>query len=121
MMVTHDSMGPILQLFLARFSNFLLRKFVECRYYTNFKWPYFRTAGGYGHMVGHTAIRIANTDLTFTSSQLMDDYDSMGPCLQLSRARFLNCCPNWRSRDFEVRETLISPEFTAFYLGAGRG
>jgi len=53
-------------------------------------------------------------------SQLMGDYDSMGPSLQLFGARFLNFFPSWRSRDFELREMLISPEFTAFYLRAGR-
>jgi len=42
--------------------------FAKCRYYTNFKWPYFRTAGCYGHMVGHadSPICIANTDVTLT-------------------------------------------------------
>jgi len=54
-------------------------------------------------------------------SQLMGDYDSIGPTLQLFGARFLNFSPSWRSRDFEVRETLISPESTAFDLRAGRG
>jgi len=46
--------------------------FVECQYYTNFKWPYFRTAGGYGHMVVHTGspICIAHTDLTSTWSKI---------------------------------------------------
>jgi len=44
-------------------------------------------------------------------SQLMDDYDS----LQLFRARFLNFSPSWQSRNFEVREMLISPEYTAFH------
>jgi len=29
--------------------------FAECRYYTNFKWPYFRTTGGYGDMIGHAS------------------------------------------------------------------
>jgi len=44
--------------------------FAKCRYYTNFKWPYFRTAGRYGHMVGHADspihVCIANTDVTLT-------------------------------------------------------
>ena len=47
--------------------------FAQCRHYTNFKWPYFRTAGGhYGHMVGHAAspICIAHTNVTFTSSKV---------------------------------------------------
>ena len=35
-------------------------------------------------------------------SQLMGDYDSIGPTLQLFGARFLNFSPSWRSRDFEV-------------------
>jgi len=47
--------------------------FAQCRHYTNFKWPYFRTAGGhYRHMVGHAAspICIADTNVTFTSSKV---------------------------------------------------
>jgi len=54
LMVDHDSTGPSLQLVRAQFSNFLVRKLsrefllhTECRYHTNFKWPYFCTAGGY--------------------------------------------------------------------------
>ena len=109
--------------------------FAEYRYYTNFpnfKWPYFRTAGGYGHMVGHAGpIRIAHIDVALTwsnvkvkvtdllkfrklhfststfmarRSQLMGDYE----------ARFLSCSPRWRSRDTKVREMLLSPESTAF-------
>jgi len=66
-----------------------------------------------------------STSISFTilesCSQLMGDYDSMGPSLQLFRARFLNFFPSWQSHDFEVREMLISPESTAFYLHAGRG
>jgi len=88
-------------------------------------------------MVGHTGspIRITHTDVTLTwskvkvidllkfqklhfststlsailawRSQLMGDDDSMGPSLQLFRARFLNFSPSCQSRDFEVRETLI--------------
>jgi len=27
--------------------------FAECQHYTNFKWPYFRTAWGYIHVLGH--------------------------------------------------------------------
>jgi len=96
-------------------------------------------------MVGHT-ICIAHTDVTLTSSkvevidllkfrklqfftstsstilawrsQLMGDYDSMGPSLPLLGARFLNFSPSWQSRDFKVRETLISPESTGFYIRA---
>jgi len=45
----------------------------------------------------------------------------MGPSLQVFGATFLNFCPSWQSRDFQVREVLISPESTAFYLRAGRG
>jgi len=104
--------------------------FAECRYNTNFKWLYFRTAGGYDHMLRHasSAICIVHTDLTSTwskvkvtdllkfwklhfststssailawHSQLMGDYDSMGPSLRL----------------FGASEVLISPESTAFYL-----
>jgi len=50
------------------------------------------------------------------SSKLMVDYDSwpMGPSLQLFEASFLNFSPSWRSRDFEVREMLISSEATGF-------
>ena len=48
-MVDDDGIGPSLQLVGVRFSNFLLRKLspvqtMECRHYTNFKWPYIRTA-----------------------------------------------------------------------------
>jgi len=45
---------------------------VKCRYYTNFKWPYFHTAGGYGHMVRHAGgpICIAHTDVTLTWSKV---------------------------------------------------
>jgi len=43
------------------------------RYHTNFKWPYFRTAGGYGHMVGHAGspICIAHTWPDPTSRSLI--------------------------------------------------
>ena len=97
-------------------------KFSTCRYYTSFKWPYFRTAGGYGHMVGDTnnPIRILHTDVTLTwsmvkaltfwssksffsmstssatlawRSQLMGYYASMRPSLQFFAARFLNFSP----------------------------
>ena len=51
----------------------------------------------------------------------MVDYDSVGNSLQLSGARFLDFFPSWRSRDFEVREMLISPESTGFYLHAAGG
>jgi len=48
-MVGHDSMEPSLQPVGVQFSNYLLRKLspvqtMECRHYTNFKWPYIRTA-----------------------------------------------------------------------------
>jgi len=48
----------------------------------------------------------------------MVDYDSVGPSLQLFRARFLNFSSSWQSCDFEVREMLISPESTGFHLRA---
>jgi len=51
----------------------------------------------------------------------MDDYDSMGPSLQLFEAKFLNFSPSWRSCDFEARKMLISPDSTVFYLRASRG
>jgi len=57
----------------------------------------------------------------FALRSLMGNYDSMGPSLQLFGSRFLKFSPTWRSRDFEVREMLISPESTAFYLRACRG
>jgi len=71
-MVDHDSTRPRLQLAWARFSNFLLRTFAECRYYWDFKWPYFRTAWGYSHMVGQAGspICIAHTDMTLTWSKV---------------------------------------------------
>ena len=50
------------------------------------------------------------------SSKLMVDYGSMGPGLQLVRARFLHFSPTWRLRDIEVHEMLISPESTGSYL-----
>jgi len=42
--------------------------FAERRYYTNLKSPYFRSAGGYGHMAGHAGspMCIAHTDVTLT-------------------------------------------------------
>ena len=88
-----------------------------------FKWLHFSTAGGYSDMVGHAGSRICtvHTDLTLTwskvkvtdllkfqklhfststssailawRSQLMGDYDSMGPSVQLFGARFLNSPP----------------------------
>jgi len=133
-------------------SYHLSSNFAECRYYTNFKWPYFRTARGYGHMVRHAGnpICIVHTDVTLTwckvkvkvtdllklqklhlcvwltsstilawRSQLMGDYDTVG--LQLLEARFLHFSTSCQTRDFEIREMLISPESTAFYLRAGRG
>ena len=38
----------------------------------NFKWPYFRNAGGYGHMVGQasSSMCIAHTDMTLTWSKV---------------------------------------------------
>jgi len=126
---------------------------VDCWSYViiSHQWPYFRTPGGYSHMVRHAGspICIAHTDVTLTSfkakvpdllnfwkldyststssailpwrSQLMGGYDGVGPSLQLFWARFLNFSPSWRSRDFKLREMLISPASTAFYLRAGRG
>ena len=46
--------------------------FAERRYYTNLKSPYFRSAGGYGHMAGHAGspMCIAHTDVTLTWSKL---------------------------------------------------
>jgi len=55
------------------------------------------------------------------SSKLMVGCDSVGRGLQFVEARFLNFSQSWWSRDFEVHEMLTSPEFTAFYLRAGRG
>jgi len=48
-------------------------------------------------------------------SQLMGHYNSVGPSLQLFRARFLNFSPSWQSLDFEVHKMMICPESTAFY------
>jgi len=48
----------------------------------------------------------------------MVDNDSMGPSLQLFRARFLNFSPVSGHVTFEVCEILISPESTAFYVRA---
>ena len=46
--------------------------FAERRYYTNLKSPYFRSAGGYGHMAGHAGspMCIAHTDVTLTWSKV---------------------------------------------------
>jgi len=46
--------------------------FAEFRHFTKFKWPYFRTAAGYGRMVGHAGspICIAHTDMTLTWSKV---------------------------------------------------
>jgi len=46
--------------------------FAECWYYTDFTWPYFPTAWGYGHMVGHAGspICIAHADMTLTWSKV---------------------------------------------------
>jgi len=55
------------------------------------------------------------------SSKLMADNDSIGPSLLLFGDRFLNFNPSWRSRDFKVREILISPESTGIYRCATCG
>jgi len=54
----------------SRGSRFL-KIFAKCRYYTNFKWPHFCTAGCYGDMVRHAGspICIAHTDVTLTWSK----------------------------------------------------
>jgi len=58
-MVDGDSMGPGLQLIRARFLNsfqesyHLSSNFAKCRYFRNFKWPYFRSASCYSYTVGH--------------------------------------------------------------------
>jgi len=45
---------------------------MECRYYMNFKWPYFRTAAGYGYMVEHAGspTPIVHVDMTLTLSKV---------------------------------------------------
>jgi len=60
-MVDDDSMVPGLQFVRARFSTFLLGELftrvqtcAECRYFTQFKWPYFISASCYSPMVGQT-------------------------------------------------------------------
>ena len=42
--------------------------FAQCRYYMNFKWPYFRTAWGYSHMIGHigSPTSSVHADMTLT-------------------------------------------------------
>ena len=96
--------------------------FAECRHFAKFKWPYFHTACGYSHMLGHggSSVCIVHVDMTLTQSKvnikvtgllkfhklhfsmsissailacslkLIVGIDSMGPCLQLVWARFLN-------------------------------
>jgi len=45
--------------------------FAECRYYTNFKRPYFRTASRYSHMVGYAgSASIVHADMTLTRSKV---------------------------------------------------
>ena len=70
----------------------------------------------------HCSTSISSGVLAWNSKLTVDwlQYSIMEPSLQLFGARFLNFSPSWRSRDFEVREMLISPESTAFYLRAGR-
>ena len=43
-------------------------EFAECQCYTHFKWPYLRTAVGYGVIVGHAGspICIAHTGMILT-------------------------------------------------------
>jgi len=119
--------------------------FTKCQYYTNFKWPYFRTAAvtWSGMLVVLCVLHIlmwpwpdprsrslnfwklhfsTSTSATILAlhSQLIGDYRSMGPSLQIFGASFLNFSPSWRSRDFEVREMLMSPESTVFYLSVRR-
>jgi len=156
-MVDGDSMGPVLELVGARFCNFLSGSYhassnvAECRYHTDFKWPHSRTAGGYGHTVGHAGcpIHTAHTDVILTWSKVkvmvtdllklrelhfststsslfwsgaqLMDDYDMGPSLQLFGARFLNFSPSWRSRGFQVRKMFISPDSIAFYLRAACG
>jgi len=73
-MVDHDITGLLYSLSEPDFrisfyeSYQVSSNFSECRYHTNFKWPYFRTAEGYGHMVGHAGspICIAHIAVTLT-------------------------------------------------------
>jgi len=46
--------------------------FVECRYFTKFKWPYFGSARGYSQMVGHVGspTGIVHADVTLTRSKV---------------------------------------------------
>jgi len=46
--------------------------FAECWYHTNFKWPYFHTAGGYGHKVGESGspVCIVHIDVSLTWSKV---------------------------------------------------
>jgi len=77
-MVDGDSMGPVLQLVGALFSNFLLDKLSRefklrgRRYFTKFKWPYFGTAWGYSQTVGHadSTTCIVHADVTLTRSKV---------------------------------------------------
>ena len=141
LMVNCDSMGRSLQPVGARFSNFLVRK--PSREFKlrgmsilhEFQMTIFPYCW---RLRSHGRICIAHTDVTLTwskvkvnvadllnfrklyfststssailawRSQLMGHYDSMGPSLQLFGVIFLNFSLSWRSRDFEVREMLIS-------------
>ena len=75
LMVCGDSMGSGLQIFGARFLNFLLGKLsreFKLRYFTKFKWPYFGNAWCYSHVLGHAGspTRTVYVDMTLTRSKV---------------------------------------------------
>jgi len=77
-MLDIDSMGPDIQPFESDFrisfqeSYHKSSNFPECRYFTKFKWPYFRTARRYSHVVSHVGNTrgILHADMTLIRSKV---------------------------------------------------
>ena len=111
---------------------------MECRYFTKFKWPYFRTAWGYSHRFRHvdSPTCIVHADVTLTRSKvmvmglqklhfsrsvsstilawcsnLMVFRDSMGPSLQFAVARFSNFLLRKLSCEFKLCGMTILHKF----------
>jgi len=98
--------------------------FSECRYYRNFKGPYFRIAGSYGHMFGYasSAICIVHADMTLTRSKVK--------VMGLLKFRRLHCIflglsplPFWRRAQnwrlimiaWDLVYSLSEPDFWIFF------
>jgi len=65
-MADFDNMGPSLQLIGARFLNFLLSNFAECRYYRTFKGLYCLRLG----LLAGSPICIVHADMTLIQSKV---------------------------------------------------